>query len=36
MLNLEKVIGNKPIAEISTDDLWRFRSWWLKRLEAGT
>jgi len=33
--NLIGVIGNKPIEEVSRDDAWSFRSWWLKRVKAG-
>lgn len=31
--NLIKVIGNKPIQEITGDDMLDFRNWWLERIE---
>lgn len=31
--NLISVIGDKSIAEISTDDMLDFRDWWMERLE---
>jgi len=31
--NLAEVIGNKPIAEITGDDMLEFRDWWLDRIE---
>jgi len=33
--NLVSVIGNKPIANISRDDMLDFRQSWLERIEAG-
>lgn len=31
--NLISVIGNKPITEITREDLLKFRDWWLNRLQ---
>ena len=32
--NLIAVIGDKPLAEISRDDMLEFRDWWLERIET--
>ncbi len=32
--NFVSVVGDKPLAEISADDMLDFRAWWLDRLEA--
>lgn len=33
--NLVGVVGDKPLSEISADDMLDFRAWWLDRIEAG-
>lgn len=33
--NLIRVIGDKPVAEISADDMLDFRDWWLERIETN-
>ena len=33
--NLMAVIGDKPLADLSPDDMLDFRSWWLDRIQAG-
>ncbi|WP_368045163.1 integrase [Paracoccus sp. SCSIO 75233] len=33
--NFIDVVGDKPISQISADDMLDFRSWWLDRIEAG-
>lgn len=35
VINFVKVCGNKPITEISRDDLVAFRDWWMKRIKKG-
>jgi len=32
--NLVAVIGNKPIAEITADDMLDFRQWWIEKIRA--
>lgn len=32
--NLVAVIGNKPIAEITADDMLDFRQWWIEKIQA--
>ena len=32
--NFVKVIGDKPISQISADDMGDFRNWWMERIEA--
>ncbi|QYZ68837.1 hypothetical protein JO391_13830 [Neotabrizicola shimadae] len=32
--NFIEVIGDKPIAEITRDDMLDFRQWWSERLET--
>lgn len=32
--NFVQVVGNKPLAEITGDDMLDFRNWWVERLEA--
>lgn len=33
--NFIQVVGNKPLDEITADDMLEFRSWWQDRIEAG-